>query len=165
MIRMNCNIDDIDNRFAHWKVSFPKDPINNNLINQLPDGWMDNSYHHDEHPSILWKVGEMDCCQLYFDGDVLSLFDCKNCKWTLYSSRKRGEIIDLKLMIEWYLLKLRAFEHLKSLSLTTINENVIDDSISDFCNSYLSDRSLGSVPSQYWPSEIVLEVQSEFGLT
>jgi hypothetical protein len=155
---------EIDNRFAHWKMSFPGQPINKNIINRLPKGWEDNSYLHDDSPSIIWKVGKMDCCQLYFNGDKLSLWDIKDDKWKSYSSIKTGDVYDLVGMTEWLLLRLHAFKDLTSKKVEEINADTIDTLVGEFCEEYLASRKdLGSVAVQYWAGEIILEVQKEFG--
>lgn len=158
------NTKEADNRFAHWKISFPRKPIQNTMINRLPKGWTDSSFPHDEAPSILWKVGKMDCCQLYIDEDKLSLLDWKDNKWTHYSLRESSDIFFLCSMIEWYLLRLRAFEDFTSHPIKVISANTIDEKVGDFCDIYFTYRKdLGNSAMQYWPGEIIGEVQKSFG--
>lgn len=158
------NTKEADNRFGHWKIAFPTKPIQNTIINRLPKGWKDSSFPNDDSPSILWKVGKMDCCQLYVDDDKLSLLDWKDNEWKHYSARSSNDMYDLTSMIEWYLLRLRAFEDFTSQVIINIDANTIDEKVGDFCEVYFTYRKdLGAAAVKYWPGEIIGEVQKEFG--
>lgn len=155
----------IEDRLTHWKASFPQTPIPTTLIDQLAEGWEDNSYQNDESPSILWQVAGMDCCQLYFENKSLWLLDWKDDQWNEFSLNDENHLSKLKSMIEWYLLRLRAFDYFTNLEVKTLNNDVIDEKVGEFCHQYLADRKdLGATASQFWPGEVINEVQKTFAL-
>jgi hypothetical protein len=66
-------------------------------------------------------------------------------------------------MIEWYLLRLRAFDNFTTKNVNVIDANTIDNEVGCFCEEYLSHRQeLGVTAAKYWPGEIVAEVQKAF---
>ncbi len=67
-------------------------------------------------------------------------------------------MFDLSSMIEWYLLRLRAFADFTAQKVD-INTDSIDDKVGAFCEEYFTYRKdLGGSAVRYWPGEIIGEV-------